>query len=171
MFNTFPVRMDKHSHQKGLHRRTWQVSFLRSTEIVTPSVKRPRPENPPRRSHLSLDAGATGLDHRVTPPFPVQPPSLSYSTLNSVQGLIHPCSPEDRAPAIMPWARFGLYLCWVRSTLRNLKFDVCDPERHFALTIPRCARSCPPLLNAIFTAAARYLSRLEKYKSSHGIEY
>jgi hypothetical protein len=52
-----------------------------------------------------------------------------------------------------------------------LKFDLCDPERHFALVVPQRARSCPPLLNAIFTASARHLSRLEKYKTPQGVKY
>lgn len=51
------------------------------------------------------------------------------------------------------------------------KFDLCDPERHFALVVPQRARSCPPLLNAIFTASARHLSRLNKYKTPHGVKY
>src|ERR1700733_11257546 len=51
------------------------------------------------------------------------------------------------------------------------KFDLCDPERHFALVVPQRARSCPPLLNAIFTASARHLSRLAKYKTAKGVKY
>ena len=53
----------------------------------------------------------------------------------------------------------------------SLKFDLCDPERHFALVVPQRARSCPPLLNAIFTASARHLSRLNKYKTPQGVMY
>ena len=53
----------------------------------------------------------------------------------------------------------------------HLKFDLCDPERHFALVLPQRARSCPPLLNAIFTASARHLSRLDRYKTPHGVMY
>jgi len=43
-------------------------------------------------------------------------------------------------------------------------FDLCDPERHFQLVVPQRARRCAPLLNAIFTASARHLTRLPKYK-------
>src|SRR5947209_1669808 len=53
----------------------------------------------------------------------------------------------------------------------STKFDLCDPERHFALVVPQRARSCPPLLNAIFTASARHLSRLDKYKTAQGVKY
>jgi hypothetical protein len=54
------------------------------------------------------------------------------------------------------------------------KFDLCDPKGHFALVVPQRARSCPPgppLLNAIFTASVRHLSRLNKYKTPQGVKY
>lgn len=38
--------------------------------------------------------------------------------------------------------------------------DLCDMKRHFALVVPHRAASCPPLLNAIFAASARHLSRV-----------
>jgi hypothetical protein len=38
--------------------------------------------------------------------------------------------------------------------------DLCDLKRHFALVVPHRAASCPPLLNAIFAASARHLSRV-----------
>lgn len=50
-------------------------------------------------------------------------------------------------------------------------FDLCDPERHFALVVPHRARTCPPLLNAIFTASARHLTRLQKYKQHVGVQW
>jgi hypothetical protein len=37
--------------------------------------------------------------------------------------------------------------------------------------VPLRAARCPPLLNAIFTASARHLTRLEKYKTPKGISY
>ncbi|KAF2808889.1 uncharacterized protein BDZ99DRAFT_389299, partial [Mytilinidion resinicola] len=39
-------------------------------------------------------------------------------------------------------------------------FDLCDPDRHFALVVPQRAAVCPTLLNAIFAASARHLSRV-----------
>jgi Fungal specific transcription factor domain len=48
---------------------------------------------------------------------------------------------------------------------------LCDPQRHFATIVPERARSCPPLLNAIFTASARHIYRLDRYKTSRGICY
>lgn len=50
-------------------------------------------------------------------------------------------------------------------------FDLCDPERHFALVVPHRARTCPPLLNAIFTASARHLTRLQKYSRPPGVQW
>ena len=37
-------------------------------------------------------------------------------------------------------------------------FDVCDRFQHFSAVIPQRAAFCPPLLQAIFTVAARHLS-------------
>ncbi|KAH8432772.1 uncharacterized protein LDX57_010399 [Aspergillus melleus] len=38
-------------------------------------------------------------------------------------------------------------------------FDTCDIAKHFALVAPHRAKSCPPLLYAIYSASARHLSR------------
>jgi len=48
---------------------------------------------------------------------------------------------------------------------------LCDPERHFALVVPQRARENPALKYAIFTASARRLARLDKYKTPDGIMY
>ncbi|KAJ5715943.1 uncharacterized protein N7483_013124 [Penicillium malachiteum] len=50
-------------------------------------------------------------------------------------------------------------------------FDICDGERNFACTLPLRARTCPPLLNAIFTASARHLSRIKKYWDGNQVHY
>lgn len=50
-------------------------------------------------------------------------------------------------------------------------FDLCDPERHFALIVPQRARECPALLNAIYTASSRHLCRLDQYKKQDSVEY
>ncbi|KAJ5698343.1 hypothetical protein N7462_000348 [Penicillium macrosclerotiorum] len=54
---------------------------------------------------------------------------------------------------------------------RLATFDICDGERHFACTVPLRARTCPPLLNAIYTASARHLSRIKKYYKGNQIHY
>ncbi|KAL4913056.1 hypothetical protein BDW62DRAFT_205941 [Aspergillus aurantiobrunneus] len=46
--------------------------------------------------------------------------------------------------------------------------DVCDPDRHFARTVPQRARSCPSLLHAILTASARHITSLPKYRNIGG---
>ncbi|TVY14450.1 hypothetical protein LARI1_G007024 [Lachnellula arida] len=52
-------------------------------------------------------------------------------------------------------------------------FDLCDPERHFALVVPQRSQHCPALLNAIYTASARHLCRLDQYKNKKddSVEY
>ncbi|KAJ5105076.1 hypothetical protein NUU61_002423 [Penicillium alfredii] len=57
------------------------------------------------------------------------------------------------------------------SVLTLGQFDICDGERHFECTVPLRARSCPPLLYAIYTAAARHLSRIKKYYIGNQIQY
>ncbi|KAJ3534078.1 hypothetical protein NM208_g7694 [Fusarium decemcellulare] len=44
-------------------------------------------------------------------------------------------------------------------------FDLCDPERHFALVVPWRAAYCPPLLDAALALSARYLSRTTDFDS------
>lgn len=53
------------------------------------------------------------------------------------------------------------------------KFDHCDNLRHFQTIVPKRARHCEPLLNAIFAAAARHLVRVPLYRTGPGgtIEY
>lgn len=69
---------------------------------------------------------------------------------------------------LAPWVctrRIWLY------SANLLQFDICDGERHFACTVPLRARTCPPLLNAIFTASARHLSRIKKYWRGNQVYY
>ncbi|KAJ2891024.1 hypothetical protein MKZ38_001003, partial [Zalerion maritima] len=52
-----------------------------------------------------------------------------------------------------------------RHYVQNLAtwLDACDPLRHFQTLVPRKARTCPILLNAIFAAASRHLSNTSEY--------
>lgn len=61
-------------------------------------------------------------------------------------------------------------LCLMRHFIEDMAawFDVADPSRHFTLVVPQRARRCPPLLNAVFTASARHLARMGKYKTAEG---
>ncbi|KAH0837510.1 putative arca-like protein [Fonsecaea pedrosoi] len=64
--------------------------------------------------------------------------------------------------------------CLMRYYIEHLApwFDVGDPARHFTLAVPQRARRCPPLLNAIFTLAARHLASIPQFKTSDDmIEY
>ncbi|KIW26390.1 uncharacterized protein PV07_09489 [Cladophialophora immunda] len=45
-------------------------------------------------------------------------------------------------------------------------FDLCDPYRHFGQVVPQRARTSETLLNAICTAAARHLVRLQEHKKA-----
>ncbi|RSL62010.1 hypothetical protein CEP53_004922 [Fusarium sp. AF-6] len=45
------------------------------------------------------------------------------------------------------------------------RFDLCDPERHFALVVPWRAAFCPPLLDAALALSARCLSRTTDFDS------
>lgn len=60
----------------------------------------------------------------------------------------------------------------------TVQFDLCDPERHFAVVIPQRARVCPPLLDALLSTSARHFSTLSrprqieitfKYGLEHGL--
>jgi hypothetical protein len=68
------------------------------------------------------------------------------------------------------WVRFDP-VCHILFTSLLYKFDLCDPERHFAFVVPQRARQCPALLNAIFTASARHLCRLDQYRKGDAVEY
>ncbi|KAI9038307.1 uncharacterized protein KD926_010963 [Aspergillus affinis] len=46
------------------------------------------------------------------------------------------------------------------------QFDTCDTAKHFALVAPCRAKSCPPLLYAIYSASARHLSRRQAVNGS-----
>ena len=69
---------------------------------------------------------------------------------------------------LAPWVSPSSIL---RCCCSHLKFDVGDPKRTFCSEVPRRASRCPPLLNAIFTLAARHLALFPEYKSSGKIRY
>lgn len=53
----------------------------------------------------------------------------------------------------------------MRYYLENIarRFDLCDPERHFATTVPWRAALCQPLQDAMFALSARCLSRMTTF--------
>ncbi|KAF2460283.1 hypothetical protein BDY21DRAFT_280367 [Lineolata rhizophorae] len=44
-------------------------------------------------------------------------------------------------------------------------FDLCDPRRHFQITIPQRTTTCPTLLNAILAASASHLCQFAQFDS------
>ncbi|PYI22381.1 hypothetical protein BO99DRAFT_378603 [Aspergillus violaceofuscus CBS 115571] len=56
--------------------------------------------------------------------------------------------------------------CLIRYFVESLGlwFDLCDPERHFAVVVPQRARICAPLLDAILSASARHFSTLPQQR-------
>ncbi|KAL9616754.1 MAG: hypothetical protein Q9160_008411 [Pyrenula sp. 1 TL-2023] len=50
-------------------------------------------------------------------------------------------------------------------------FDLCDAERYFGRIVPQRAAICPPLLNAVFAASARQLSRTSELDEKISDQY
>jgi len=48
-------------------------------------------------------------------------------------------------------------------------FDLCDPDRHFAVVVPQRAREAGPLRSALLTISARSLSRIKRFRSETGV--
>lgn len=89
------------------------------------------------------------------------------------QAHISPYSEIDHSTP-RAWPQVGIQeACLMRYFIDELAcwFDLCDPERHFALVVPQRAKHCPALLNAIYTASARHLCRLDQYKKENAVEY
>ncbi|EEU34867.1 uncharacterized protein NECHADRAFT_22487, partial [Fusarium vanettenii 77-13-4] len=60
-----------------------------------------------------------------------------------------------------------------RSFIKHIApiFDLCDHERHFTRIVPQRAVTCPPLLNAMLAAAAKYLNKFGDVDVPVGDEY
>ncbi|KAJ5775890.1 uncharacterized protein N7511_000901 [Penicillium nucicola] len=97
-------------------------------------------------------------------------PHVSHGSHNSHASI----ASLDLIPAEIPQIYFDEQeACLMRYFAVQLGhwFDICDGERHFACTVPMRARTCPPLLNAICTVAARHLSRIKKYYVGNHVVY
>ncbi|KAF8852790.1 hypothetical protein BDZ45DRAFT_729958 [Acephala macrosclerotiorum] len=79
---------------------------------------------------------------------------------------------QPETPGVWPHANVQ-EACLMRYFIDELAcwFDLCDLERHFAFVVPQRARHCPALLNAIYTASARHLCRLDQYKKENSVQY
>jgi hypothetical protein len=137
-----------------------------------------------RRVEKALFVFATNTENATTSPST----SALYSPAATSQSL-HSRLP-DTAAAAVPSLESGMLsprvwkeqffwpnaytttqcLCLMRHFIEDMAswFDVADPSRHFTLVVPQRARRCPPLLNAVFTASARHLARMGRYKTADG---
>ncbi|PYH96553.1 hypothetical protein BO71DRAFT_174657 [Aspergillus ellipticus CBS 707.79] len=63
--------------------------------------------------------------------------------------------------------------CLLRHFIEEISpwFDHCDDRRHFQLVVPRRAKDCSVIRNALFAVSARHLARLPQYATSNGIVY
>ncbi|KGO41847.1 hypothetical protein PEX1_083880 [Penicillium expansum] len=63
--------------------------------------------------------------------------------------------------------------CLLRYFIEELSpwFDHCDERRHFQLVVPRRAKHCLALRNAVFAVSSRHLCRLPQYTTSRGSVY
>lgn len=148
-------RSSKHSHVKSYPRRPAKVSGdLTESSILGEAVPRP----------------PVGWD--LTTFYP-QELNIQTAAIDEL------CHAEIQEVCLLRYFVDEL-ACWVCKSLDEMlllltnflsQFDLCDPERHFALIVPQRAKQCPALLNAIFTASARHLCRLEQYRKNGVVEY
>ncbi|KXG46236.1 uncharacterized protein PGRI_050920 [Penicillium griseofulvum] len=63
--------------------------------------------------------------------------------------------------------------CLMRYFIEELSpwFDHCDERRHFQLVVPRRAKYCAALRNAVFAVSSRHLCRLPQYTTLQGSVY
>lgn len=149
-------RTDSHdivSHRsfESLHHRTnASVSSPGFAFVATPSSL----DNIVYKSPAAQSAGTSELLHSLTETIShhsLDPgPSPLTSSLARIyqEGSLWPLQQKHEAVLMRHFVE----------TL-SISLDICDPERHFALVVPRRASICPTLLNAIFACSARHLSR------------
>ena len=89
--------------------------------------------------------------------------STTTQSICLVRYFVRELAPWVSAPSCLSILQYMTILIFA------LKFDVCDPGRHFTLEVPERARRCPPLLYAIFTVAARHLANSTRYSSPEGV--
>ncbi|KAB8302293.1 hypothetical protein EYC80_005731 [Monilinia laxa] len=129
------------------------------------SSKHPHVKSYPRRP--AKDSGDLTKSNIIGEAVPLPPVEWDLSTfypqeLNMQNAAIGElCQSEIQEVCLLRYFVDEL-ACW---------FDLCDPERHFALIVPQRAKQCPALLNAIYTASARHLCRLEQYRKNGVVEY
>ena len=143
--------------------------------VVTSRIKRRRTNESDRTSFQSVGQSPSAIPyHERTHSF-----AGSARTEDAIDSLLRaadfseqPFAEQPDTPGVWPHASIQ-EACLMRYFIDELAcwFDLCDPERHFALIVPQRARQCPALLNAIYTASARHLCRLDQYKKENAVEY
>ena len=137
---------------------------------------------------------ATNPSHYSSPDFPTPP---NQATIPRSHNDLSPPSPGFIFPPVHKEQFFWpdsntttQSICLIRHFIQNIgrwvsndpllwklalecqadrrKFDIYDRARHFTLVVPQRARSCPPLLNAILTVAAKSLVDDPSYKTQNG---
>ncbi|KAJ4223427.1 hypothetical protein NW759_006061 [Fusarium solani] len=129
-------------------------------------------ERPPSQQHDSPASGSAV--HSLGEALPL-PPIDSFSPLPTQEVGAH-CS-EANHPTFTEIPVYHDISVWplkdpteaklMRYFIEKIarRFDLCDPERHFALVVPWRAAFCPPLLDAALALSARCLSRTTDFDS------
>ncbi|QSZ35409.1 hypothetical protein DSL72_008279 [Monilinia vaccinii-corymbosi] len=161
---TFPSKSSKDSLSK--HQAKSPVKRRRADdESSFVSSKHSNVKSYPRRpAKVSGDLTASRTSGEAVPWLPVgwDPSTPFPRDLNTqIVAVDVRCQSEIQEACLLRYFVNEL-ACW---------FDLCDPERHFALVVPHRAKQCPALLNAIYTASSRHLCRLGQYRKNGVVEY
>lgn len=116
--------------------------------------------------HLSYSSNASPGSRDYSYPTGIELPNLNEREA---------CLMRYFVVQLAPWVcikYFVTYFLFVGANSHiSTQFDICDGDRNFACTVPLRARTCPPLLNAIYTASARHLSRIKRYWHGNQVHY
>ncbi|KAH7186105.1 uncharacterized protein B0J16DRAFT_343216 [Fusarium flagelliforme] len=173
--------------QTGPRKSTQRIAVEDQTDAGSPSglasiVVRPT-DNYPSSTSPDHSFGPIFDTSTCTPPSAFSPsntghfqgsfPSQPFGSSQrgpSWGGLLHTLEPPQGTDVPLEGVQEA---CLLRYFIEDLSpwFDLVDPQRRYQLIVPERARRYPPLLNAILAMSARHLSRLQKYKTPHGIVY
>ncbi|ESZ97486.1 hypothetical protein SBOR_2175 [Sclerotinia borealis F-4128] len=161
------------------------------TKASRDSFPRNQAKSPGKRQRADDDRSCVSIKHSNVKSYPRRPAKFNGDlTESSILDRVVPQPPLGWDPSTFFPQKLniqiadvdGLYqsetqsiqeACLLRYFVDELAcwFDLCDPERHFALVVPHRAKHCPALLNAIYTASARHLCRLGQYQKNGVVEY
>ncbi|KAH8429310.1 uncharacterized protein LDX57_006977 [Aspergillus melleus] len=98
---------------------------------------------------------------------PSRPAASSPSLPVAAAAAASPLRPHIRHLVSDPERQAAILLRYYVDELAA-RFDLCDPQSHFARVVPHRARSSTPLRMAILTTSARHLVRLPRHRNSSG---